>query len=521
MRQLAWGAALSLLLVSDSWAVLTHRYTFEPGTVSGTTFNDTVGTAHGTIAASTAGGASNGYVIAGQLVLPGGAGSATTIQGHGSLPGPTINLPSYTSATIEMWLTSQGAPANGGFAWTAAFGRPGDVTDVTTDPPEDPVGNDANEGIFGHDYLAVMPNAPGNASRVAITDDYFNSETGVTSTQVRGTGQRHLVVTVAPAAAPDTSTITFYRDGVLLNSATGADNLADISNAFAYIGRALYTNDPYFAGAINEFRIYNDAIPLSQVQSNFTTGPAGTAGPTITINRVSGDITLSHASANLNITNYSVFSPVGALDLVEWQSHPVAGRLDANPANFGTGDGSFDLDDLWSSGTVITSRTNLYEEMNVDGLGPDDGALLDSVSLGLGVWDKYFVEDVNANVRVRIDATTEIVMPMNIVYTGGPAYRRSDLNFDNAISGLDWQVFRTNLGTTLTPTLNDVQSYPFGDINGDQFVDFADFRAFQADYVAANGLAAFQAMLASVPEPASASLALLGLAALIRRRRIA
>ncbi len=42
-----------------------------------------------------------------------------------------------------------------------------------------------------------------------------------------------------------------------------------------------------------------------------------------------------------------------------------------------------------------------------------------------------------------------------------------------------------------------------GDLDGDGDNDFADFRLFQADYVAANGAAAFEALL-NVPEPTAA-----------------
>ena len=46
-----------------------------------------------------------------------------------------------------------------------------------------------------------------------------------------------------------------------------------------------------------------------------------------------------------------------------------------------------------------------------------------------------------------------------------------------------------------------------GDLDGDGDNDFADFRLFQADYIAANGAAAFDALL-NVPEPATALLLL-------------
>jgi hypothetical protein len=94
---------------------------------------------------------------------------------------------------------------------------------------------------------------------------------------------------------------------------------------------------------------------------------------------------------------------------------------------------------------------------------------------------------------------------------GGNPFQRSDLNFDGAIDGGDYDIFLANNLTDIDPDmmLDDVGSYVFGDLDGDQDNDVQDFRLFKADYIAANGAAAFAA-LAGVPEPASVCLLVLG-----------
>jgi hypothetical protein len=60
-----------------------------------------------------------------------------------------------------------------------------------------------------------------------------------------------------------------------------------------------------------------------------------------------------------------------------------------------------------------------------------------------------------------------------------------------------------------------------GDLNGDRKSDHADFAQFKTIYDLANGVGAFAAMVASVPEPSSFSLiAAAGCLLATRRRRL-
>lgn len=94
----------------------------------------------------------------------------------------------------------------------------------------------------------------------------------------------------------------------------------------------------------------------------------------------------------------------------------------------------------------------------------------------------------------------------------------ADLNSDNALDALDWQLFIANAESDLNG-LTTVAAYQAGDLDGDGKNSLSDFGLFKEAYITANGLAAFQSLF--VPEPttmAMVSIALLGLA---RRNRSA
>ncbi len=91
-----------------------------------------------------------------------------------------------------------------------------------------------------------------------------------------------------------------------------------------------------------------------------------------------------------------------------------------------------------------------------------------------------------------------------------------DLNLDGVISTLDWQLFRGGQLTNMTG-YTATQALAAGDLNSDFRNDHADFVLFKSAFDAVNGAGAFLTMLASVPEPGSGVLAMLGLGAFVGR----
>jgi hypothetical protein len=95
-----------------------------------------------------------------------------------------------------------------------------------------------------------------------------------------------------------------------------------------------------------------------------------------------------------------------------------------------------------------------------------------------------------------------------------PSMRLGDFNADGNITSADWTILRTNQLADLSGKTFQ-EAYFLGDVTADLANDHADFAAFKEIYDAANGVGAFAAMTASVPEPSSA--VLLSLAALLAR----
>ena len=95
-----------------------------------------------------------------------------------------------------------------------------------------------------------------------------------------------------------------------------------------------------------------------------------------------------------------------------------------------------------------------------------------------------------------------------------------DLDDDDDIDLDDWLLYMSGLAVDLSGFTPE-QRYAMGDLNFDTVNDFADFAIFKNSYNQYNGLGAFEAMLASVPEPGVLTLLGLGMLTqfLIRRRR--
>ncbi|TWT75658.1 hypothetical protein Pla123a_31680 [Posidoniimonas polymericola] len=483
------GPALSTLLAfagvaSESQAVITHQYLFNSG--DGLTIVDSVGTANG----SALDGATVN-VADSRLVLDG-------VSGYGALPGPDIAVNTYSAISLESWFVQNGNTNQ--FTFLAGFGRTSEGLN----------GESAN---LGYDYLMLQPTrGPGDqGSRGAISFGTFDGEVGVTDgARDLNDGQLHHVVMTV-----DATDLAYYVDGIQIGTAPLSDvpdaSLANVSTDLAYLGRALYP-DPFFEGSIFEFTVHDNALSATDVETRFQSGCIAGCGEPLqfVVDRDTGVGTFTNELAIQNIVAYSISSAAGAIDTANWAS--VADNGDADSG------GSIDADDVWQLGATINS-TEISETDPIGGGGPDDGFGVGAdVSLG-ALWTKSPFEDLTVSVTT-FDGISEATFELPVTFTGngGAGFSRSDLDVDGDIDADDYATLMANHLQTLAGT-TAVETFPFGDIDGDLDNDFSDFRLFKNDFIAANGAAAFAA-LGAVPEPSTAllvGLSAFGLTACRRR----
>ena len=234
-----------------------------------------------------------------------------------------------------------------------------------------------------------------------------------------------------------------------------------------------------------------------------------TAAINVVINRDTGAITMTNnTSAPINLTSLTINSPFGAINPASLT--PITGNYDS------TGNGSVDNNNAWHITSAAGNNATFNEVTNGD---PGTLAIGQQIVLSpSGGWLKSPTQDVSLSLLVGgnpINAT--------VSYAGnnGQAFKRSDLNFDGALTAADWAVFVAGAYGDLN-SLSKAEAYQLGDLNADNANNFADFRLFKADYDAANGVGAFAAMSGGVPEPSTAflvALALASVSSLVRSSR--
>jgi hypothetical protein len=277
------------------------------------------------------------------------------------------------------------------------------------------------------------------------------------------------------------------------------------------LGRGRYgsSDDPNadhtdrFFGYIDEVRISDSAVAPASL---LFAGQAQNSGPMLTINRATGEMNLTNMQSPINIVSYHITSASGALTPENWFS--ISGNQDSDSG------GGFDPNDAWN---VLTATRQELSEVEPDG----DGGSLGTVKLGKNnAWTASRFEDVAMTIEELLPdfSTRSFNIPVQYVGGLGKQAARSDLDLDGDVDGTDWGLFTASHLATMT-TLTAAQSAKLGDLDGDLDNDFTDFRLFQADFDGANGVGAFAAMIAAVPEPSTLLTGLMGVLALTLKRR--
>jgi len=111
-------------------------------------------------------------------------------------------------------------------------------------------------------YMMLTPDSSAGVVRFAITVNGYHNERSVTGTAPLPSGQwTHVAVTLSG------TTLTLYVNGSQVGQATGAAFTPWRLGPTAqnWIGRSQFVADPYFNGAIDEFRIYRGALSIDQI----------------------------------------------------------------------------------------------------------------------------------------------------------------------------------------------------------------------------------------------------------------
>lgn len=137
-----------------------------------------------------------------------------------------------------------------------------------------------NHGDFGGKMLAAIKKEDGELR--------YDS-----ATAIAGETEGKNIVT----AVFDNGDVTYYLNGLKTNTTASGYSIQDILSAnstdtcIGYIGKSLYSPDPYFKGSLLDFKIYETALTDAQVQQNHAevAAPLGAAA-TAKINGMKGNI---------------------------------------------------------------------------------------------------------------------------------------------------------------------------------------------------------------------------------------
>ena len=284
-------SATQVVQVVGQPKALLHRYSF----------NDSPGSL---VAVDSVGGSAwNGTLPNGGTFTGSQLSLASNLQQYVQLPAGILS--NYPAVTIEAWLTFPDLLANNCFLF--GFGNV--------------------SGSTGVNYIFCAP----KAGRIAITPGTYSSEQnayGYTDFSYQ-TGL-HLTAVFNPPA----NCIALYTNRVLL----GVNNavivpMSSVNNVFSYIGKSLYSADPYPDLTLDEFRIYSGALSAEEITATDALGPnalLSEGSPVLGITTTPATLTLFwpvgfpgfavQSRTNLFLGNWGTLSaPIPQLVGSQWQ----------------------------------------------------------------------------------------------------------------------------------------------------------------------------------------------------------
>jgi hypothetical protein len=433
-------AALLAALPGSAEAVIIHQYKFSEAagaTVDGVTaIMDSAGTAHGVVRG--AGGALTGT----EIDLPGGTQAAG--PAYVDLPNGIISA-IHTDATFEAWYTNDAASA-----WARIWDF-GDNAGAEVIGPGTIAGN-AGDSFF----FANFRGTTANTQRINMENESAATLGGVAGTvntnafghdpnaTTPNGAQTHIIVTYDRDSGGGLPQLTTYINGVQVGQTTAAagtndfqlDNLNDVNN---WLGRSNYNNDSLHNGKINEFRVYDNLLSLSDAQKNAVLGPDIVGNVlSLEVDLTSGNITMKN-TLGVNFPSfdfYRISSASGALVTSNWTSF-----------DDGEGDG---LGVGWDESGGIDA--NELSEFWLDG---GDTGFVGGTDRDLGdIFNTSGMQDLVFEMATPGGGFT----PGDVVYINPPGGLDGDYNGDGTINAADYTVYRnctSSIGCDPSNMLND------------------------------------------------------------------
>jgi hypothetical protein len=261
-------------------ASLVHRYSFSES--GGSTTADSVG------------GVPWDGALSGGATLSGGQLALDGVSGYVSLPAGVVS--NMDAITIEAW-ANFGAPA--AFACLYSFG---DFNNAAS-----PQGRNY---IMFQPFTGV-PLTPTANMTFGTGDPGYLSEEDATLPLVAGgvtnyLGNVHLACVYHPYAGY----VALYTNGVLAIINNDVMNMLATTlgiDPYNYLGLSLYALDPYLAGSIDEFRIYNGPLSAAQIAAQNALGPNQFIGTSTNVSLAAasaggGSVTLAWSTNSALVT---------------------------------------------------------------------------------------------------------------------------------------------------------------------------------------------------------------------------
>jgi hypothetical protein len=299
----------------------------------------------------------------------------------------------------------------------------------------------------------------------------------------------HLAMVIDDDANGGTDEMSVYLDGALQTSVGHSRSLSNVLNTFAYLGESLISGDPNFNGSIDEFRIYNNAMDLGQVQASFAAGPTPQLSMHLEVNTVTGSVEIVGAEPMpVAFDYYSITSAGGALDPVGWSS--LSDR-DVDTTGPGVGH-SWDEGD--SSDSFELVELYLRGASNID-----EG---ERIALGHAFDTSFFGQGLEGDLEFRFARQgSQTLSTAEVVYVT-PAPMDGDYNGDLTVNAADYTVWRNAVAGAYNP---------IADGDGDGTNDHDDYVIWKWNYGNTSELGSGASQQNSIPEPTTALLMLLAM----------